>query len=171
MDNKEIIQNLMSKDSKLVLRTIEVLREFGTPGFLSSLIDLLHKTKNPEIHEAIIALLDDIKDNRVVPELLKAIKNNKYSDEKNILIASCWKSGLDFSHNLDIFLDLFSNDEFTVALEAYSVIEYNIAGLSADAIESHFNQIKQKSKNLSSDRKALSDDLISMFEHGQSENL
>lgn len=161
----------MSKDSQLVLKTIEVLRESGTPGSLSSLIDLLHKTKNQEIRETIIALLDDIKDNSAVPEILKAIKNNKYFDEKNILVASCWKSGLDFSHKLDAFMDIFSDDEFTVALEAYSVIEYNISGLSADAIESHFNQIKQKSKNLSSDRKALGDDLISMFERRQSENL
>ena len=55
--------------------------------------------------------------------LLSAIADKAFRDNRNILIAACWESGLDFSKYLEVFVVLVLTGNYTECMEAATVIE------------------------------------------------
>lgn len=55
--------------------------------------------------------------------ILEAIQNKEIASEiKVCLLSSCWESGLDYSSNLNVFVDALLNGNEAMAIEAYTII-------------------------------------------------
>lgn len=161
---KQIKTDLQSENPLIVLEAIQKLRQEGSPVLLEALIESLCSTENNDIKTSIILFLDDLKDKESVPVILEAIQNVKCKNNKGGIVSSCWKSGLDFSSALDVFLEIFISDEFTIALEAYSVLENNIPILPKEDVDKHLNYLLKGIQNIPSDRKPLALDIVNMLE-------
>lgn len=162
--DKKIREDLFSEQPTIVLNAIQQLRQIGTPAYLETLLEVLCITDNNEVRASIIALLDDIKDKKAVPVILKAIKNGKCMNERGAIVSSCWKSGLDFSSHLKVFLAIFIEEEFINALEAYSVLENNIPDIPRTGTDKYLNFLLENMKQIPDDRKPLADDIRKMLE-------
>ncbi len=162
-NKKQIKTDLQSENPLIVLEAIQKLRQEGSPVLLEALIELLCSTANDDIKTTIILFLDDLRDQKSVTVILKAIRNEKYKNDKGTIVSSCWKSGLDFSSALDVFLEIFISDEFTIALEAYSVLENNIPILPKEDVDKHLDYLKEI-QNIPPDRKPLALDIVNMLE-------
>ncbi|MGZ3884845.1 MAG: hypothetical protein ACXVP0_01210 [Bacteroidia bacterium] len=92
--------------------------------------------KQGELHDLVLALANDefgtdekeeclrlLKEKNGRETLLSGIKKLKNPDKKALLIAACWETGLDFSGDLLFFTSLACDDNFRVAMEAFTVIE------------------------------------------------
>ena len=139
---RKIRADLLSTQTFVVLKAVEKLRQIGSPAFLDDLLNVLCDTGNDDIKASIISLLDDLKDENAVPIIIMAIQNEKCRNDKAALVASCWKSGLNFSSDLNIFLEVFISEEFIIALEAYSVLENNIPIMPGKDADKHIDYLK-----------------------------
>jgi hypothetical protein len=72
-----------------------------------------------EKDEALIAL----KENNAQDFMINAITKTKNLDRKALLIAACWETGLDFSKDYMVFIDLICHENFIVSFEAFTVIQ------------------------------------------------
>ena len=153
--DQQIISNLQSKKTELVLETIEQLRSSGNLSYMPALFDLLNSSSEKEINSAILKLCSDIKNTEIIPLLIDAILDEKYAGIRKNLISICWENRLDFSSYLPLFVELVINEELEVAFEAYTVI-INLEGKVApeminreiDKMEAALNQVSEQKKQL-----------------------
>ena len=86
---------------------------------IKQLIELLG-SHNSEHKDAGLELL---KNEKSVDFLIEAIGHAEHKNEKAILIAACWESGLDFKGHEAFFADLALDLDLFVSLEAITVID------------------------------------------------
>lgn len=77
------------------------------------------KTSREEKDEALIHL----KENNAQAFMLSAISKTKKTEQKALVVAACWETGLDFSKDFLFFIDLICSNDFHVSLEALTVIQ------------------------------------------------
>ena len=65
----------------------------------------------------------DLKDQSVVEELIKAIDNDKYNNEKATLISIFWQSSLDSSEHITTIVKQAIKGDYLVGIEVLSVID------------------------------------------------
>jgi hypothetical protein len=89
-----------------------------------------------------------LKENNSVELMVDAIKKAQRTEEKTILTAACWETGLDFTNHFLFFVELACYDNFLLAMEALTVVEY-IEGMIDESTLTKALQIAQgnKSKN------------------------
>ena len=145
-------KQLHSNEPIDIIKAVSILRETGNEIFIEDLARILCTTDNNEIYALTLRIFDDLKNKNAVPEIIKVIKDKSYEKEKRSLVSSCWKSGLDYSAALSIFFDIFINDDFLTAFEAYSVLETNIPNLKPAVAKKHLDFLLKKEKDISSDR-------------------
>lgn len=114
---------------------------------------LLDKTITRQEQEEIFSKL---KEKKAGPLLLEAIKNTKRANEKAKLIAACWESGIDFTGEILFFTELGCNEDFSIAMEALTVVE-NLEGPVSEATLAKAIEIVQ---NCSSINTSITEDLI-----------
>ena len=68
-------------------------------------------------------IFQKLKTNNATELLVDAIKKAGLTDEKRILAAACWESGLDFSNHFLFFVELALSADFQLSMEAITVIE------------------------------------------------
>src|ERR1035437_10298531 len=161
--SKEIISNLRSTDSDLVLETINKLREAGNSLIIPELIELLHNTELSEIKKSILNLLSELKNKESVPILMSVIKNDKYANERKELVACCWQNGLSYNDYIPVFVDLVIQEEFLVAFEAFTVIENMFGNFEGEVIEAELVKIKSALKDASEQKVYLLNGLLSVI--------
>lgn len=121
--NSEIKNKLFSVDINVVLSALNSLKEKGNKEYLPILFELLLSEPETEIKTEILKLLGTIKDKDTIPVFIDALVEGKFKPIRKELLISCWQNGLDFSSDINIFVDLIINDEWGVAFEAFTVIE------------------------------------------------
>ncbi|UCG26693.1 MAG: HEAT repeat domain-containing protein [Bacteroidales bacterium] len=163
-EQKKIIRELNSEKPETILEAIRKLRQTGNPSLLPYLIMVLHRTRTEEVRNSIIRCLNDLKVQDSVNELVKAIHNEVYDTEKEILVSACWQSGLDFSNHIDTFVEIAIKDEYRLAFEAFTVVEYSISNCTSHEINSYIRRIRKKMDMADRDKKALLGEMISMLE-------
>lgn len=92
-------------------------KENSTADLLEALLD---KDITRQESEAIFVKLKE-KDAQIM--LVDAIKTAKLLDEKAVLTAACWESGLDFSTVFLFFVELACSADYRLAMEALTVVE------------------------------------------------
>jgi hypothetical protein len=92
---------------------------------------LLEKDITRAESEAIYARLKDMKASAILLEALG--KSNKVEDKAK-LVAACWESGIDFTKEIQVFVELVCQPDLQLSVEALSVIE-STESLSNEQIE------------------------------------
>lgn len=163
LQSKDILTNLKSKDTELLLEMIAQIRKSGNSLVLKELIELLHETEQVEIKRSIFNLLSELKDKPSVHALITAIKSEKYVNERAEMIACCWQNGLNYNEYLPFFIDLVINEEFLIAFEAFTVIE-NMTGRIEDAIiDAEVIKVNDALKNSSEQKAYLLNGLLAII--------
>ncbi len=123
--DKKILDNLSSKQSDIIISTLDYLSEKGSCEYIPYLADLLHSTKeaDEDIRTKIITILSNIKQKNAAEKLVLLLQNEQYREEWKTLALCCWSNGLDYTPYLSVFIDLIINEPFETALEAFTVIE------------------------------------------------
>lgn len=139
----KLVALLQSGDEKHILHTILHLRSLGNPDHLPLIMPLLLKPVGTSVKKAVLELLSDLKYQKAVPLLIRAIIDQEYLDVRKDLITCCWQCGLDFSDHLPFFVDLVVENEFELAFEAFTVIDSMEYFLSEEVREMLIAKIEQ----------------------------
>jgi len=78
MIDKEIIKNLRSEKTSIILDTLKYISEVGNKDILVELIELLHATSDTFISDKIIKILENLREQDCVLSIIKAIENPDY---------------------------------------------------------------------------------------------
>lgn len=126
-----------------ILKTIEVLRSEGNETSIPVLVDVLVKNRNEDVKNAIANYLFDLKSERALPSLIRAIQDPDNIEYQQLLVSACWESGLNCSSYLGFFVDLAIIADYMVCLECLTVIE-NMPGPFDEAqLGSAISKIKE----------------------------
>jgi len=161
--SKEILANLKSTDSEVILETIGKVRESGNSFLIEEMIDLLHDTEDPAIKKSFFNLLSELKDKASTHVLIAAIKNEKYSRERAILIACCWQNGLSYNEYLPFFIDLVINEDFQIAFEAFTVIENMYGKMEEVVVNDEIKKVINALKDANEQKAYLLNGLLSII--------
>jgi HEAT repeat protein len=130
-----IISDLSSLDEKKVLTALKQVRKHGKREAITPLIELLHSTKNEAIKNEIASILYDLKDQTVVEDLILALENDKYKEEKATLVSVFWQSALDSSEHITTIVRQAIAGDYIVGIEVLSVIDNYEATFQETEIE------------------------------------
>lgn len=120
---KNILNDLSSSEEKKVLTAIKQLRKHGKPEAIKPIIELLKNTSNETVKSEVISLLYDLKEQNVVDEIILAIKDDYFINEKSILISIFWQASLDGSEYLSTFVKEAIKGDYLTCIEVLTVIE------------------------------------------------
>ena len=112
------------------------------------------KSTREEKDEALIAL----KENNAQSFILNAIAKTKNLDKKALLIAACWETGLDFSKDYLVFVELIGHENFLVSFEAFTVIQEMESEIDESILKTGlemFNKFKKDNEITINDAKEL----------------
>jgi len=154
---KQLIKNLESGDNKIVSDTISKLREKGKLTDIKIIFNLLLKNDNIKIISDCIELISDIKEKSAGQEIISCLEDAKYASIKKIIVEICWNTNIDMSEHLHVFVNLLIHEEFSIAFEAFTVIE----NMAADIDSS----IKEEQIILLKDAISVSDETKKTFIH------
>lgn len=164
MNNKEIIKNLKSEKTTVILDTLKFIEQEGNKDIIGEVIELLDATSNTIIRDEIIHILENLRDQECVPSITKAIENKNYVDILSILVSSSWKNSLDFSEYADVFADVFIKSEFQLAFDAFTVID-NLEFISSRMADSCLLRLENAIEDIKDDKKALYFELINIIKN------
>jgi hypothetical protein len=159
-DHKNILKGLESADSLKVIETIEELRSSGRVSDIPLLVELLHLTQNPEIKSRITGLFANLKEGDTIPLIIGAIQNQKYAPELKDLVACCWENGLDYSNYLSLFVGIMIDNEFEIALEAYTVIMNLESRIDQQIVDQEIDLLEKALSSVSEQKRQLMLDVI-----------
>ena len=112
-------------------------KDTSNADFVTALVSA--NSTREEKDEALIAL----KENNAQPFMINAIAKTKNLSQKALLIASCWETGLDFSKDYKVFIDLIAHENFLVSFEAFTVIQEMEAEIDADTLQTSLSDLKK----------------------------
>ena len=122
--NKEIQKLLNSKSSEQINKGIELFGEKGSIKELPLLLNLLNRTDAIDYEKSIVETVSNVKVKEANTVIVDAIFNaKKESVNLTSYMQICWQSTLNFSEHLTLFLEIFIENDYLTALEAFTVIE------------------------------------------------
>lgn len=104
--------------------------------------------------------MNDLKEIETVEHLVSALKSEKYKPVRSILVSACWQNSLDYHEDAQLFADLLIYDGYTVALEAFTVIENSIGAMEDKDIVRLSAKLKLGLESADENKKALINELL-----------
>ena len=101
-------------------------------------------------------IFQKLKNNNAQALLVDAIKKADRTEEKRLITAACWESGLDFSEYFLFFAELATSADFQLSMEAITVIEECEAVIEKSVLEEALRTVS----NSKSANQTLIHDLI-----------
>ncbi|NOQ24590.1 MAG: hypothetical protein GQ564_04435 [Bacteroidales bacterium] len=162
MDNKEIIKKLKSENSSIIIDTLKYIIKEGNKDILKEVIYLIQKTNETLVRDEAIKIIENLKDQNSVPIIIDAIENSDYKGILSILVASCWKNGLNFNQYISSFTEIFIQSEFLLAFEAFTVID-NFDYIDPQLANTCLLRLKSCKEDITEDKEALYNELIDIM--------
>jgi hypothetical protein len=160
----QILKGLRSADDLLVLKTLGKLRTARNLTFIPELLKLLSQTGSELIKKELIIFLADIKKPGVIPLVVAGLKKPGLKTARAGILSAIWQSGLDYSKYMDLFIQLFVEGDYLVALESFTVIEQSIEHLSNQEIAKERNYLLDGLEKVSEDKKPLARELVNLLQ-------
>jgi hypothetical protein len=160
----QIIKDLWSADDLLVLKTLQKLRTSGNLTYMPDLLNLLGRTSSEIIEKELIRFLADIKEKGVVSFVVAGLKEPGLEKARAGILSAIWQSGLDYSAYLDLFIKLFLEGDYMVALESFTVIEQSLEHLSDGDIAEERKNLMDGLENISEDKIPLARELVNLLQ-------
>ncbi len=162
---KEITTAIFSQKENKVLKALDIIKKNGDAELFNIILELLNIEENEKIRDKIIDIINNVKLQDVVPVIISAIKEIRFSKSLYILLTSCWMSGLEYEKYIDVFTDIFIISDFLTAFEAFTVIEnMDNEKIPSDILEKSYKKLSSEKENIENDKKRISDELINIFE-------
>ena len=158
------LKDLWSTDDNLVLKTLRKLNKAGNLTYVPELLKLLSQTRNELIEKELIRFLADIKKQGVIPLVVAGLKKPGLKNAHAGILSAIWQSGLDYSKHMDLFIQLFLEGDYLVALESFTVIEQSIEHLSDQEIEEKRYNLLNGMDRVSEDKKPLAGELVNLLQ-------
>ncbi|MUP38246.1 BTB/POZ domain-containing protein [Labilibaculum euxinus] len=162
--HNSIILGLSSLDNKVVLDSINQLREEGKPEDITPLLDLMISNSNKEIQSAIHNFLADLKNQDSDKIIIEAIADEKYLTIRKILISICWETSIDFSKYISTFVDLLIVSDFETSFEAFTVIENLTEKISEEIKPVEMAKLKDAISGASPEKKGILHEAIHIID-------
>ncbi len=118
---KELRNGLWSSDSRIVINTLQQVKNAGSTVLIPELAGLLRKDTGTEVTDHIAAILNNLKYQASADELVKVLREENDPEVISLLVSACWKNGLDYSAYVDDFIDLFLEYDYTTSLTGFEV--------------------------------------------------
>ena len=160
----EILKLLQSADDNLVLKTLHKLRSAGNLTYIPELLKLLSQCKNELIERELISFLADTKEPGVIPLVVAGLKKPGLKKAHAGMLSAIWQSGLDYSKYMNLFIQLFLEGDYLVALESFTVIEQSIEHLNEQEMVEKQNHLLDGLINISKDKKPLARELLNLLQ-------
>jgi len=160
----ELSAVLNKNNNNLIFKTIELLRkEQPFEGAIVLLVTFYDNTDDASIKKAIWNFLNDLKDQSVTGEIISEIKKEWKAETLNMLISSCWQSGLDYSEYVLDLTEVFIRSNYATAIECFSAIEGTISRLSKRRREDIVNIIEKNLPAQENEKRILAQELLSIL--------
>ncbi|WP_372754391.1 hypothetical protein [Labilibaculum sp.] len=159
-----IILGLSSTDTKVVINSINQLREEGKPKDILLLLDVMLSKSETEIQSAIHNFLADLKNQESAQIIIDAIQNQKYVSIRKHLISTCWESSISFSNHISTFVDVLIESDFETSFEAFTVIENLTDKISEESKPIEMAKLKDAIPSVTADKKGMLHEAIHIIE-------
>ena len=159
-----LLNNLKPENSKEIAEVITKIKEIGNIQYIPHLIEKLNSTNNKEIRKQILTFLHTIKDVKVVIFYVEAIKSGKNRNILKDLIQFCWEGGFDLAPYGEVFINVVIEEEYEIAIEAFTVIEENLMNFSEEQKKQYSSLLKEKLSETDEVKKAFIVELIKLLE-------
>jgi len=160
----QLVKDLWSENDKLVLKAIQSLRSIGNIHYLTELFRLLNQTDSENVEKELVRFLADIKDPAAMPVILAGLRDPALKGARGYIVSACWQSGMDYSHELELFIRLFMEDDYLTALECFTVIEEAVVDMEYADIEKLRKQMLGGLEKVSEEKKPLARELLKLLE-------
>lgn len=137
-----VIQSKKLKELDFILnkednfRVKEAIRSLRSQEFFNGAIGLLvsfyDRCTDKSIKNLIRDFMNDLKDQAVRCEVVSEIKKKWKPGTINMLVSSCWQSGLDYSSYCSCMAKLFLTSDYVTSIECFTVIEVSVENLSRE---------------------------------------
>lgn len=163
-------QNLNEGSDEFIISTLEELRENGEDYMVDAIVNLLFTARSEVLKEAVVNFLVDIKNQTAVANIIGAIEAKRNSADVARLVSVCWQSRLDFSNEVDLFIDLLCHSNYQISIEAFSVIENSLESINGEKVLEYIAYLKREVGKTHQSTQALVQQMIQVMEEYQSED-
>jgi len=162
---KELTDILIKDNNTVIAEAIELLRqEKPFEGAIGLLADYYDRTGDFSIRKSIVGFMNDLKDQSACKEVIVQIRKKWKSDTVNILVASCWQSGLNYSDYATDLAKVFLSCDYITAIECLTVIEESAKDLSESVKNEIIKMLEESPVSQISEKQSLMLELISILE-------
>ena len=158
---KELAVILDKDNNILISEAIGLLREEqpfeGAIGLLAAFYD---STQDNLIRKSIEGFMNDIKDQSAIKEIITEIRKQLKPSTINMLVSSCWQSGLNYSEYSSDLTEIFLKGDYLTAVECLTVIEESVHELSIAKKDKIIKTIKKNPVSPVDEKAALTLELI-----------
>jgi HEAT repeat protein len=163
LDNR-ILMDLWSEDEKTTLKAIRELRSKGSIHYIPELLKLLNKTTSETVEKELVRFLSDVKDTAAIPFILDGLRDRDLAGARGNIVSACWQSGLDFSRDVELFIQLFLEGDYHTALESFTVIEESVINMSGEKIEHARDLLMRELDRVNEEKGALARELVKLLQ-------
>lgn len=166
---KIIISNLISRNDDEVISLLQEFRDNGELFIVQPLLDMLFSNRSEKLKTSILEFLEDVKNQKIVPLIAQSIRDHRNNWDISKLISVCWQSSLDFSNEIDLFVDILCNENYQASFEAFTVIENSLGSLPKKQRNLQAAVINSKIKESPKDKQPLLYEMTEIIENFKEE--
>ncbi len=119
----QLVKSLKSEEESIALKAVEDVRKMGDETILPVLAKLLTSSQHEQVKSGIRKVFTDLKDQKSAVAVTEIINDPDFAEEKAFFVSTCWEAKIDYSGFLPFFVELVIEEEFSVSMEALTVIE------------------------------------------------
>ena len=159
---EKLKKHLFSNDIKQVSDSLKIIETEGDSSVIKILAEALITNDNITIKNEIRHFFAKIKSNDTAKYIVQIIEDKRFISEKKFFVSLCWQLPLQFDEFYDNFLQIFTNDNFEIAFEAFTVIEIIMdnKNVSNKTITEQLNKLNACLPKLDNQKKLLATKLI-----------
>ena len=157
--NNEWVKKLKTGRIDLILSSLKELRNQGNDSILPEIMELMSKFRDDRIHTEVIGILNDLNNQSSVEIFMENLINHRHSDYFVNMVSSCWQNGLDYSAYTGYFIDIVLKDDYATSVEAFTVVESNVANLENRERDELADVIEKAKKDIAVEKLSLVNEL------------
>lgn len=132
----ELISDLFSPKEETVLKALQKVPSEGNARFVIPLLKTFREWESSgEIRSKVESILKQLKSESAVPELITALEDPEFEDQRALIISAFWNSGIFPENDVDVLVRQAIRGDYMVALEALTVIENIEAEMDHDMLQ------------------------------------